>query len=58
VLATDGYPTLLPTLAASEEALQQQRANDPLNIGSFQATKAFHPDNNSFDDRSYIRFSV
>jgi glycerophosphoryl diester phosphodiesterase len=58
VLATDGYPTLLPTLAACEEALQQQRASDPLNIGSFQATKAFHPDNNSFDDRSYIRFSV
>ena len=58
VLATDGYPTLLPTLAASEEALQQQRAGDPLNIGRFQATKAFHPDNNSFDDRSYIRFSV
>lgn len=59
VLASDGYPFLLPTLADSENALQQQRATDPLNIGpKFQATKAFHPDNNSFDDRAYIRFLV
>lgn len=59
VLASDGYPFLHPTLADSEEALQHQRQYDPLNIGPhFQATKAFHPDNNSFDDRSYIRFKV
>ena len=58
VLASDGYPFLHPTLAESEEALEHQRLNDPLNIGNFQATKAFHPDNNSFDDRSYIRFQV
>ena len=59
VLASDGYPFLHPTLEESEAALQHQRQNDPLNIGPhFQATKAFHPDNNSFDDRSYIRFRV
>jgi glycerophosphoryl diester phosphodiesterase len=59
VLASDGYPFLYPTLAESEEALQHQRQDDPLNIGPhFQATKAFHPDNNSFDDRTYIRFRV
>ena len=59
VLASDGYPFLYPTLAESEEALQHQRQNDPLNIGPhFQATKAFHPDNNSFDDRTYIRFLI
>ena len=59
VLASDGYPFLYPTLEESEEALQHQRQWDPLNIGPhFQATKAFHPDNNSFDDRSYIRFKV
>ena len=58
VLASDGYPFLLPTLAESEQRLQQQRCEDPLNIGTFQATKAFHPDFNSFDDRTYIRFKV
>ncbi len=58
VMATDGYPFLCPTLAESEQRLQQQRTADPLNIGDFQATKGFHPDNNSFDDRTYIRFRV
>ncbi len=59
VLATDGYPFLCPTLHESEERLSRQRSTDPLNIGpDFQATKGFHPDNNSFDDRTYIRFRV
>ena len=58
VLASDGYPFLCPTLAESEELLRQQRENDPLNVGRFQATKGFHPDFNSFDDRAYIRFRV
>lgn len=58
VLASDGYPQLCPTLAESEAALQHQRATDPLNVGEFQATKAFHPDNLSFDDRAYIRLKV
>ena len=58
VLASDGYPFLEPTLAASEARLEEQRKNDPLNIGQFKATKAFVEGNNSFDDRSYIRFQV
>ena len=59
VLASDGYPFLYPSLKESESALQHQRQCDPLNIGPhFQATKAFHPDFNSFDDRTYIRFRV
>ena len=59
VLASDGYPVLCPTLEESESRLRQQREDDPLNIGPvFQATKAFHPDFNSFDDRAYIRFRV
>jgi len=58
VLASDGYPFLEPTLAASEARLEEQRQNDPLNIGTFKATKAFVEGNNSFDDRSYIRFRV
>lgn len=58
VLASDGYPFLKPTLEASEQALAQQRLTDPLNIETFKATKAFMQGNNSFDDRSYIRFSI
>ena len=57
VLASDGYPFLCPTLEESESRLREQRESDPLNIGPvFQATKGFHPDFNSFDDRAYIRF--
>ena len=58
VLASDGYPILCTTLADSEEQLRIQKENDPLNIGRFQATKAFHPDNDSFDDRAYLRLRV
>ena len=57
-LASDGYPFLCPTLAESEARLDEQRRNDPLNIGDFKATKGFTPGFNSFDDRSYIRFTV
>ena len=58
VLASDGYPRLCPTLAESEAKLSEQKANDPLNIGLFKATKAFAEGNNSFDDRAYIRFKA
>lgn len=62
ILASDGYPILHPTLAASEEALSLQREQDPLNIGTgnppFKATKAFAQGFNSFDDRSYIKFTI
>ena len=56
VLASDGYPFLKPTLAASEAALAEQIANDPQNIRSFIATKGIVEGNKSFDDRTYIRF--
>ena len=58
VLASDGYPFLEPTLAASEAALAEQIANDPQNIHSFIATKGIVEGNKSFDDRTYIRFLV
>ena len=58
VFASDGYPRLCPTLAESEQWLATQKQNDPLNIGQFKATKAFIRGNNSFDDRTYIRFTV
>ncbi len=58
VLASDGYPFLCPTLEASEARLRHQHETDPLNIGDFKATKAFTPGNRSFDDRTYIRFTI
>lgn len=58
ILASDGYPFLMPTLAESELALSRQLLNDPQNITSFIATKGIKPGNKSFDDRAYIRFIV
>ena len=58
VLASDGYPFLCPSLEASEARLRHQQETDPLNIGDFKATKAFTPGNRSFDDRTYIRFTI
>lgn len=58
ILASDGYPFLKPTLKDSEEALKKLLDNDPLLINLFKATKGFYKGNLSFDDRSYIRFSV
>jgi len=58
VFATDGYPFLCTTLDESETRLAHQRETDPLNIGQFKATKGFTPGNLSFDDRTYIRFTV
>jgi glycerophosphoryl diester phosphodiesterase len=58
VLASDGYPFLCPTLDESEAHLKHQRETDPLNIGDFKATKGFIPNNRSFDDRTYVRFTI
>ena len=58
VLASDGYPFLKPTLAASEAALAEQIANDPQCIHDFIATKGLVAGNKSFDDRTYIRFII
>ena len=58
VLASDGYPTLLPTLKECEEALVQHLANDPQNIGDFVATKGLVEGNVSFDDRAYLKLTV
>ena len=58
VLASDGYPTLHPTLNDSEAALAQQLANDPQNIATFIATKGLVEGNSSFDDRTYISLTV
>lgn len=58
VMASDGYPFLLPTLTESEKALRQQLEKDPLNIYEFIATKAYIKGNNSFDDRTFVCFRI
>lgn len=58
VLASDGYPKLLPTLKESEKALAQHLANDPQNIEDFVATKGLVEGNVSFDDRAYIKLTL
>ncbi len=58
VLASDGYPFLKDTLAESETTLAALLRDDPLCIGSFKATKGWMSGNRSFDDRSYVRFSI
>lgn len=56
VLASDGYPFLKGTLQESEDALQAQLQQDPLCYGAFRSTKGLTVGNESFDDRSYLRF--
>jgi len=56
ILASDGYPELGPTLAASEAALEAVRREDPLCMSRFKSTKGFVDGQLSFDDRAYVRF--
>ena len=58
VLASDGYPVLLPTLCESEAALARQIGRDPQNVSEFIATKGIVEGNCSFDDRAYIRLRL
>ena len=58
VLASDGYPNLKGTLKESEEGLKEIIEKDPLCINLFKATKGLVSGNNSFDDRTYIRFII
>ncbi|MBO4851374.1 MAG: hypothetical protein J5529_10805 [Prevotella sp.] len=58
VMATDGYPFLLPTLTESEAALARLIATDPLCISEYLATKGVMEGNVSFDDRAYVRLEL
>lgn len=58
VLASDGYPVLKPTLKESEDTLKEIIEKDSLGIKLFKSTKGLVTGNNSFDDRTYIRFIV
>ncbi len=58
VLASDGYPELLDTLAATEERLARLLHDDPLCYRLNPATKGWMEGNDSFDDRTYLSLEV
>lgn len=58
VITSDGYPTVLDTLAATEAALAETLATDPLCIDQNRQCKGLGPGLLSFDDRSYISADI
>lgn len=56
VLATDGYPRIMPTLGESEEWLAKAVSADPLCILDNVQTKGVGADCETYDDRTYVRF--
>lgn len=58
VFATDGYPRLYPTLKKSEDYLKSCLEKDPLFIRLNPMTKGWMEGTESFDDRTYIRFTI
>ena len=55
ILASDGYPRLMPTLAESEKQLGSLLNKDPLCFRENPGTKGLMPGMKSFDDRAYWR---
>lgn len=58
ILASDGYPQLMGTLAQSEEMLAKTVAADPLCYIGNVSTKGIRKGNISYDDRTYLRFRI
>lgn len=58
VLGSDGYAKLLPTLKQTENRLISDLKKDPLCINELLSTKCLIIGNNSFDDRTYVRFKL
>ncbi|MCQ2471265.1 MAG: hypothetical protein MJ147_04425 [Clostridia bacterium] len=58
VLASDGYPELKTTLKESERKLAEILDKDPLCYKNYLSTKGLKEGNASFDDRTYISFTV
>lgn len=58
VLASDGYPKLLKSLIESELYLQKVLDEDPLCYSEYKSTKGLARGNQSFDDRTYVRFAI
>ncbi len=58
ILASDGYPVLLPTLEKSEAELAKTLREDPECYRLHVSTKGIESGNISFDDRTYVRFTM
>ncbi|MDO5512860.1 hypothetical protein [Corynebacterium sp.] len=59
VLATDGFLSAAPTLAAAEEELRAAERRDPLAIAEMQSmAKCLRSGYNAHDDRTYVRFRL
>ncbi len=57
VLSSDGYPSLKPTLQATEDHLAYILQEDPLCYTLYRSTKGLVQGNLSYDDRVYVRFT-
>jgi hypothetical protein len=58
VLATDGYPFILDTLQATEDALAELMARDPLGITDWPRPLGIGPLIDAFDDRAWIELQL
>jgi hypothetical protein len=58
IMASDGYPRLMPTLMESEAELQIILDTDPLCFRTFKLAKGLQTGNSSFDDRTYIKIEL
>ena len=58
VFVSDGYRKPFKTLKESEEYLQHIKKVDPLCYKEFAYEKAFRKNQDSYDDRAYIRFEI
>lgn len=58
VLASDGYPRLLPSWRESEASLADILRSDPLCFRLHKTTKGLRPGLRSFDDRAYLRLAL
>lgn len=55
ILASDGYPVIEDTLKKSEAALKKMIIEDPLCISVNKGTKGVKAENESYDDRTYVK---
>lgn len=59
VIASDGYLTVLPTLAETEARLRQMIRKDPAAIGEhWSIGKSTRSSARAPDDRAYLRFTI
>ncbi|MBR3358017.1 MAG: hypothetical protein IKG46_09360 [Solobacterium sp.] len=58
ILSSDGYPKLLDTFEETEAYLQDALREDSMCIGRLRGTKGISAGIVSFDDRTYVSFTV